>query len=140
MFNQFDWTRLWRTLAKNKFRFGDISGIGHGYMGTTTLKCQMGRKFLWHITIIINEFFFTFFYINKKKSIWFVNIFDLWFLMVLYVFCRISWTIDMTIFGKRLFACLCVCPHVCDKNFVAHVAGELSHSNLWNFVFSVVLT
>ena len=42
---------------------------------------------------------------------------------------------DLTISGKSLPICLCVC----DKNFVATVAQELMNNVLWSFLFRVTI-
>ena len=53
---QSNWKSLWRTLVKKKkkIRLDGIKSTGD-YTKTTSLKCEMGRKFLRHITVIINE-------------------------------------------------------------------------------------
>ena len=74
LYKNFQWIWLVESLVKKKITLDDIRGTGGGYMGDTTLICQMGRKFLWHITAIINEFFLTIVQQSLCQSIW-MNIF-----------------------------------------------------------------
>ena len=69
-------------------------------------------------------------FILIEEIIGFVKIVDFRFLMDWHVLRRPEH--DFTISGK--------CLSVCDKNFVASVAGELMHRISWNFIFSDILT
>ena len=72
-----------------------------------------------YVNLTIKFWVVIFFCISVEENTCFVQIFNFQFLMDLHVLeCPEH---NLTIFGKCLSVCLCVC----DKNFVASVAREL---------------
>ena len=104
------------------------------------------KGFVLFCNIKLMRFFFTFFYVCRRKY-WFRK--NIW-LLVFDGFTRfgMSWT-RFHYFWKMsvcLSLCLFVCLSVylsvclCDKNFVANVTQEQLHWISWNFICNIILT